>query len=64
MSNPWLKKNPFMSMWSSGANSIAGSMQGQARRHAVTAMTNATNDLLRIWASALTVPRPAKKRRR
>ena len=23
MANPWLKKNPFMSMWLSGANSIA-----------------------------------------
>ena len=23
MSNPWMKKNPFMSMWLSGANSIA-----------------------------------------
>ena len=24
MFNPWLKKNPFMSMWLSGANAVAG----------------------------------------
>ena len=24
MKNPWLKKNPFMSMWLSGANAITG----------------------------------------
>ena len=29
MSNPWLKKNPFMSMWLSGANRIAGSARSQ-----------------------------------
>ena len=30
MSNPWLKKNPFMSMWLSGANQVVGSVHGQA----------------------------------
>jgi hypothetical protein len=30
MSNPWLKKNPFMSMWLSTANRLAGSLRGQA----------------------------------
>ena len=24
MSNPWLKKNPLMSMWMSGANAVTG----------------------------------------
>ena len=24
MANPWLKKNPFMSMWLSGANAAVG----------------------------------------
>ena len=63
MSNPWLKKNPFMSMWLSGANSVAGSIRGRVKRDAATAMTNATNDMLSIWARAL-APRPAKKKRR
>lgn len=30
MANPWLKKNPFMSMWLSTANRVAGTLRGQA----------------------------------
>lgn len=30
MSNPWLKKNPFMSMWLSGANYVVGAARGRA----------------------------------
>ena len=30
MANPWLKKNPFMSLWLSTANRVAGSLRGQA----------------------------------
>ena len=29
MKNPWLKKNPFLSMWLSGANTIVGSARGR-----------------------------------
>src|ERR1700735_4746203 len=28
--NPWTKKNPFMSMWLSGANKVVGSARGRA----------------------------------
>ena len=34
MSNPWLKKNPFMSLWLSAANRVAGSLRGQATAQA------------------------------
>jgi len=34
MANPWLKKNPFMSMWLSTANRVAGTMRGQATAQA------------------------------
>lgn len=30
MANPWLKKNPFMSMWLSTANRVAGTLRGHA----------------------------------
>ena len=30
MKNPWLKKNPLMSLWQSGANKVAGAVRGQA----------------------------------
>jgi hypothetical protein len=67
VSNPFLKKNPFMSLWLSGANSLAGSMRGhaaaQARRQATTAMTKATQDMFDLWAAAL-APAPARRKPR
>ena len=30
MKNPWLKKNPFMSLWLSGANKVVGAARGLA----------------------------------
>ncbi len=47
MANPWLKKNPFMSMWLSAANRVAGSLRSkataQAKRQVKTAITQATS---------------------
>ena len=67
MANPWLKKNPFMSMWLSGANAAAGSLRGhavaQAKRQAATAMTKATKDMFGVWSTGLASP-PAKPKRR
>jgi hypothetical protein len=64
MRNPFLKKNPFMSMWLSAANSMAGSMRGQAvahaKRQAASATTKATTDLVDLWANALA---PARAKR-
>ncbi len=54
MRNPWLKKNPLLSLWLSGANTMAGALRGQAatqaRRQGTRAMTRATRDLLGAWA--------------
>ncbi|SAK59201.1 hypothetical protein AWB82_02637 [Caballeronia glebae] len=56
MKNPWVKKNPFLSMWLSGANAVIGATRGrataQAKRQAST-----------LWSAALTPPRKPKKRR-
>lgn len=45
MTNPWLKKNPFMSMWLSTANRVAGTLRGkataQAKRQVEAAITEA-----------------------
>jgi hypothetical protein len=63
MSNPWLKKNPFMSMWSmwlSGANRIAGTFRGhasaQAKRQVNATMTEAVNASRKIWSEAQKAP--------
>jgi len=69
MSNPWLKKNPFMSMWLSGANSVANSARGriaaEAKRQSKTAVAKATNDVFSFWTGAMTstvAPKRRKKR--
>ena len=66
MSNPWLKKNPFMSMWLSMANRMAGQATAQAKRQIKAAAGKATTDnlktLLDVTAPAL--PKAAPKRRR
>jgi hypothetical protein len=68
MTNPWLKKNPFMSLWLSGANRVAGSMRGQvsaqAKRQSATAMTNATKDMFNLWGGSFAASPPAKRKKR
>lgn len=68
MSNPWLKKNPFMSMWLSGANKVASSARGrisaEARRQSTKAVNQATSDMFSIWTDAMTKPAPSKRRKK
>lgn len=66
MKNPWTKKNPFLSMWLSGANAVAGAARSrataEARRQAATMMTQGSRQMTELWGDALSVPR--KKRRK
>jgi hypothetical protein len=70
MSNPFLKKNPFMSMWLSSANRMAGTLRGQAtaqaKRQISAAVTKATNDNLKalLGGTAPVSPKAKPKRRR
>ncbi len=68
MKNPWLKKNPFLSMWLSGANSVTGAARGQAiaegRRQASSAMTEATKQMASFWTLPITTEVTKKKRRK
>ena len=57
MGNPWLKKNPFMSMWLSTANRVAGSWRGQAAAQAKRQVKAAV-------AEAISPPAPKAKPRR
>ena len=66
MSNPWMKKNPWLSMWMSGANAVLGSARGrataEARRQATAMTNNAVAESTRFWTSVMT-PRRKKSRR-
>ncbi len=71
MKNPWTKKNPFMSMWLSGANATIGKARGQAtaavRREANKAASTATKSgvkqVMDFWTKALKPPTGSRKRR-
>ncbi|TFZ04492.1 hypothetical protein [Ramlibacter rhizophilus] len=68
MSNPWLKKNPFMSMWLSAANSAAGTVRarasGAARRQGAAVQAQATRQVVDFWLGAPTQKPVRKKARR
>jgi hypothetical protein len=68
MRNPWIKKNPFLSMWLSAANSVAGSARGraaaEAKRQAATMMSEGTKQVANFWGNALMPRPPAKKKKR
>jgi hypothetical protein len=73
MKNPYTKKNPFMSMWLSGANKVAGAARGQAtaavKREATKATKKAstagTKQVFDFWTGAFggSTKAKAKKRR-
>jgi hypothetical protein len=66
MKNPWLKKNPMLSMWLSGANAVAGAARGRASAEAKRQAALATSSMMKTttdaWLAALTPAAPTKKR--
>ena len=67
MSNPWLKKNPFMSMWLSAANKTAAAARGQvtaaAKKQVASTQADLTRQVIDAWSGQL--PKvPARKKRR
>jgi uncharacterized protein YggE len=68
MKNPWLKKNPFLSMWLSGANAVAGSARSRAtaqgKRQAKALITSTNRQVANYWTEAfgLAPARPARKK--
>jgi hypothetical protein len=67
MKNPWTRKNPFLSMWLSGANAIAGSVRSRAaaegKRQATTAMSKSMKQVTDFWTGGL-LAKPAPRRRK
>jgi hypothetical protein len=72
MKNPWTKKNPFMSMWLSGANAAMGKARGQAtaavrreaNKAASIATTSGVKQVAEFWTSVLKPPSTSRKRRK
>lgn len=68
MTNPWLEKNPFMSMWLSAFNTAANTMRGHAtqqmQRQASAAMAQATKAWMDAWLGAPAAPKRRTRRTR
>ncbi len=68
MKNPWLKKNPLMSMWLSGANAVAGSarrrIMAESKRQTSAMMTRSMKQVNDFWSGALLTKPPAKRRKK
>jgi hypothetical protein len=66
MGNPWSTKNPFMSMWLSSANRVAGSARGQAAaavaRQTKAVQAEAAKQMIDVWTGKAPTP-PAAKRK-
>lgn len=72
MNNPWLKKNPFLSMWMSGANRAVNTARAHAtsavKRETAQASRSATSagtkQVLDFWAAATGASTPPKRKRK
>jgi hypothetical protein len=60
MRNPFLAKNPFMSVWLSSANKVAGSARGQAaaatKRQVASVQAEAAKQVLDFWTGKSAAP--------
>ena len=63
MRNPWLAKNPWMSTWMSGANTVGNIARAHASRNAARLMSESVEQMVRFWGAAAAPP-PAKRRRK
>jgi hypothetical protein len=63
----WTKKNPYLSMWLSGANAVVGSARSRAaaegRRQAAIITTISAKQIAGFWSRALTTSSSPKKKK-
>lgn len=68
VSNPWTKKNPFMSMWLSTAHKMMGSARSQAsaaaKREIALTQAQAARQVVDFWSGKAAAPAPRTKRKR
>ena len=67
MPNPGRRKNPFMSMWLSSANSVLDTARARAtaesKRQLTAAQAHATRQILDFWSGNAAAPATKKRRR-
>jgi hypothetical protein len=60
VANPWMKKNPFMSTWLSGANAAVGRSRVHATAQAKAALTK---QVAQFWSGTWLAASKPKRRR-
>jgi hypothetical protein len=67
MKNPWTQKNPFLSMWLSGANAVWGATGARARaemhRQAARLVSEGTRQMIQFWSVGLSARTPRRKKK-
>jgi hypothetical protein len=63
MRNPWRARNPWLSLWLSGANAMFGAARAQAQRNANRMAADNVTRAVNAWSAAL-LPQPAKPARK
>ena len=65
MRNPWLRSNPWMSMWLSGANVLFNTARAQAYGNAWNLIRDNHEQAIRAWSAPWEAPRaPGRTRSR
>ncbi len=62
MTNPWTKKNPFMSLWLSGANRLAGRARGQAKAATIKQQSAWTRQAVSFGTNTWLATKPKRRR--
>jgi hypothetical protein len=63
MAKPWTKKNPFMSLWLSGAHKVASQARGLAKTEVIRQRSALTVQAARFWTGRwLTAIKPKRRR--
>ena len=63
LANPWTKRNPFLSLWLSSANRVAGKARAAATAAAKRQQTQLVRQAARNWTAAWTAALKPKRRR-
>jgi hypothetical protein len=66
VANPWTKKNPFLSMWLSGANAMAGRARSAGAAETSRQRSQLTKAATRFWTDAwfgTAKPKPQTRRK-
>jgi hypothetical protein len=64
VANPWTKKNPFMSLWLSGANAVAGKARVRTTAAAKRTQTALTKKAVGMWTDAWLSPLKPRSRKK